>query len=54
MTLFIACLVIYGLDMNPWLYAVAFVLWVIRVTISGFVVYALGEPVAGSRFPASA
>ena len=27
MTLFIACLVIFQLDMNPWLYAVAVVLW---------------------------
>lgn len=27
MTLFIACLIIYGLDMNPWLYLAAVVVW---------------------------
>ena len=27
MTLFVALLIIYGLDMNPWLYAVAVVVW---------------------------
>ncbi len=30
MTLFIACLIIYQFDMNPWLYAIAAVLWIAR------------------------
>lgn len=28
MTLFIACLLIYGLNLNPWLYVIATGLWV--------------------------
>ncbi len=33
MTLFIAFLIIYQFDMNPWLYAVAVVLWAVHVAI---------------------
>ena len=49
MTLFIACLIIYGLDMNPWLYPLALVAWGIHLTVNWSVVFA-----AGSSFPASA
>jgi hypothetical protein len=31
MTLFIACLLIYSLNMNPWLYPVAVVVWLAHV-----------------------
>ena len=30
MTLFIACLIIYQFDMNPWLYAAATAIWAAR------------------------
>ena len=43
MTLFIACLMIYQFDMNPWLYAVAVVIWGIGVIIRSVIVFALGE-----------
>lgn len=32
MTLFVACLIIYQFDMNPWLYLAAAVLWLTLVT----------------------
>jgi hypothetical protein len=31
MTLLIACLIIYGLHMEPWLYAVAILVWGVHV-----------------------
>ena len=43
MTLLIACLVIYGLDMNPWLYAVAGAIWTAQTILLWVVVYALAE-----------
>ncbi len=43
MTLFIACLIIYQFDMNPWLYAAAIVLWIAGVSIRIAAVIALGE-----------
>ena len=43
MTLLIACLVIYGLDMNSWLYAVAGTLWAAQTILLWVVVYALAE-----------
>ena len=43
MTLLIACLVIYGLDMNPWLYALAGALWAAQTILLWVVVYALAE-----------
>ena len=42
MTLLIACLVIYGLDMSPWLYAVALAIWVVQMAITWAVLFALG------------
>ena len=43
MTLLIACLVIYGLDMNSWLYAVAGALWTAQTILLWVVVYASAE-----------
>ena len=51
MTLLIACLVIYGLDMNPWLYAVAVALWTAQTILLWVVVYASAE---ASKVAASA
>lgn len=45
MTLFIAWLIIYGFDMNPWLYVLATVIWVTRVVISWRVQFGINEDI---------
>ena len=45
MTLFLACLIIYQFDMNPWLYAVAVALWAIHVATFWLAQYRIYEDV---------
>ena len=48
MTLFIACLIIYQFDMNPWLYGVAAVLWAAHVAIFWLAQYRISEETAAA------